>query len=75
MNSADTNLEWSALNFNLIITSRQTMFITGKNNKKRIGLNALANRLFVVNNLIPLTWLNMTIETFKIHCKRKFITA
>ena len=35
MNSADTNLEWSALNFNLIITSRQTMFITGKNNKKK----------------------------------------
>ena len=72
---ADTNLEWSALNYNLIITTRQTMFISGKNNKKKVGLNALANRLFVVNNLVPLAWLNMAIETFKIHCKRKFITA
>ena len=73
INSDDMNLEWAALNFNQILTSRQAMFITGKSNSKKVGLNALANIFFILNNQIPLVWLNMTIETFKIHCKRKFI--
>ena len=65
--------EWVAFNFNQILTSRQTMFKSNKANKKRIGLNALANRVSVVNGKIPLSWFNLTIDTYKIKCKMKFL--
>ena len=48
------------------------MFKSNKANKKRIGLNALANRVSVVNGKIPLSWFNLTIDTYKIKCKMKF---
>ena len=73
INGSDTNLEWAALNFNQILTSRQTMFLSSKCNNKKVGLNALANIFFIINNQIPLTWFNMSIETFKVHCKKTFI--
>ena len=33
----------------------------------------LANRLFVLNNKIPLYWLNLSMDTFKIKCKDVFL--
>ena len=65
--------EWVALNFNQILTSRQTKFCSSRANRKKVGLNALANRFFILNNRIPLDWFNMSINTFKIHCKKEFI--
>ena len=47
--------------------------ITVKANRKKVGLNAFANRTFILNNKIPLKWFNMTLETFKIHCKKEFL--
>ena len=58
---SDTNLEWAALNFNKILTSRQAMFLSSKWNNKKVSLNALANRFFIINNQIPLTWFSMSI--------------
>ena len=65
--------EWVALNFNQILTSRQTLFMSLRANKRKVGLNALANRAFILNNRIPLTWFSMSIDTFKIHCKRELL--
>ena len=65
--------EWNALNFNQILTSRQTKFLAIRANKRKVGLNALANRVFVLNNRIPLEWFNMSFETFKVHSKQEFI--
>ena len=65
--------EWVALNFNQILTSRQTRFLASKANKRKVELNALANRVFILNNRIPLEWFNMSFESFKVHCKREFI--
>ena len=42
-------MEWSAQNFNQILTSRQTKFLSTKGNKKKVRLNALANRVFILN--------------------------
>ena len=115
----DQSSEWVALNFNQILTSRQTNFISTKSNRKRVGSNAIANRVFIVSSLdcnvwssfyyppfykrklqlrnivdytktskmktrhysrdylvndkIPLTWFNMSLGTFKVHCKRVFL--
>ena len=41
INSNDYNLEFASLNLNIILTSRQTNFISRKSNKRRVVLNAL----------------------------------
>ena len=44
-NSPCYSLEWAALNFNQILTSRQTKLLAIRANKKKIGVNALGNIL------------------------------
>ena len=61
------SIEFAQLNFNQILTSRQTLFKTSKNNTFKVGMNSLSNRFYTINNEIPLTWLNMSIDTSKIH--------
>ena len=67
-------LEWTYLNTNIILTSRQTTFKTSTDNLRRVGLNALANRVTVINNTIPLKWFNLCYESYKIKCKEKFVS-
>ena len=57
------SIEWVALNFNQILTSRQSTFKIAKVNLRRVGLNALSNRLSTINEKIPLTWLNLSMDT------------
>ena len=73
-NSREHSLEWLHLNLNQILTSRQSCFEIFKSNSIRVGLNALANRLANINGKIELSWLNLSYETFKIKCKKLFIT-
>ena len=49
-------------------------FTARKSNRKRVGLNAFANRVFVLNGRIPLDWFAMNIDTYKVHCKKEFLT-
>ena len=58
------------LNLNQILTSRQEFFICGKNNRIKIGINCLANRLNPLNKTLPLGWLNDSLCSFKIKCKK-----
>ena len=67
--------EFTLLNFNQILTGHQMNFVTLKSNAFRIGLNSLTNRLPVINNKIPLNWLNMTIDTYKVKCKKLFLSV
>ena len=67
------SLEWAALNFNQILTSRQVTFRSLQQHKHRVGLNALANRFFILNDKIPLEWFNMSMDTFKVNCKKRFL--
>ena len=66
------SVEFAILNFNQVFTSRQTKFKTNKNNRTKVGLNSLANRLHTINDQIPLDWLRLSMETFKIKCKSLF---
>ena len=68
------SIEWTHLNFQQILTSRQSLFKTMKNSKLKIGNNALANRLTLINNKIPLDWLNLTVSSYKVHCKKLFLS-
>ena len=73
MNDPTFTKEWVALNFNQIFTSSQTRFLSTRANNRKVGLNALANRVYILNNRIPLNWFNMPYATFKVHCKKEFI--
>ena len=66
--------EWLHLNFNQIITSRQVMFITLKNNNKKVGINCFANRYHCLIGLIPLDRMNKSYDSYKIECKHMSIT-
>ena len=69
-NTDFNSVEFSLLNFNQVITSRQTTFRTIKINRTRIGLNLLTNRLYHINGDVPLELLNLSIGTFKVKCKK-----
>ena len=66
-------IEFAALNYNQILTSRQTEFIASKDNKTKVGINSLSNRLFYINGLVPLEWLNLSIGGYKVKCKELFL--
>ena len=74
LNSSDYSLEWCGLNCNQIFTSRQVCFIASKSNRLKVGQNAFANRSYILNGKIPLTWFNGSLETFKIKCKKLFLS-
>ena len=74
-NQTDPSLDWINLHFDQILTSRQTEFLISKTNKTKVGLNILSNRFAILNGLIPLRWLNLNIDTYKIHCKKLFLAT
>ena len=39
----------------------------------KVGMNSLTNRLTHIIDVIPLTWLNMSIDPYKVHCKKMFL--
>ena len=63
-------LDWISLNFDQTTSRRQTHFTTSSTNNFKIGNNILSNRLSVLNNIINLEWLNLSINSFKIKCKK-----
>ena len=67
-------IEFTLLNFNQVLTGRQIPFITLKSNALRVGFNSLANRLYQINNTIPLSWLIMSVDMFKVNCKKQFLS-
>ena len=71
--SNDLSTEFIHLNFNSILTTRQVHYISMKDNKRKVGQNALANRLYILNNRIPLSVLNKSLESsYKVYCKNEF---
>ena len=44
--------------------------ISLKNNNFKVGINGLSNRFYLLNNKIPLEWLNLSLNTFKVKCKK-----
>jgi hypothetical protein len=62
--------EWIHLNSkNQKIMSRQTKLFVSRENNYMVGMNCLANKCHVLNDSIPLMWLNELITPFKINFK------
>ncbi len=72
-NNSMSTSDWVKLNFQQIITSRQTNFMIVQTRNYKIGNNLLCNRLTLLNNKIPLSWLSLPFERFKLNCKEKFL--
>ena len=72
-NATNPSLDWVILNYNQILTTRQTKFLISKSNKNKVGLNILPKRLSVLNGMIPLTWLvfNVNLISERIECYAK----
>ena len=45
-------------------------FVSRKSNNIKVGINCLTNRLYVLNNVIPLNWLNDSMSRYKVKCKK-----
>ena len=69
------SIKFLSLNFKQVITGRQIKFKCFKDNTIKVGLNSLSNRLHILNDLIPLDWLNMSIDTYKVHCKKLLLNC
>ena len=39
-----------------------------QNSASKVGINSLANRFHLINDIIPLTWLNLSMKSFKLKC-------
>ena len=72
-NQMKQSSDWIDLNLTQILTSRQSTFKISSTTNFKIGNNILSNRLSCINVQVPLAWLNLTIDTFKIKCKEKFL--
>jgi len=44
-----------------------------RNNRCRIGLNIVKNRLRSITNVIDKTWMDKNVKDFKLYCKRCII--
>ena len=67
--------DWLYLHFDQIITTRQSLFSVLKTNKYNVGMNVFNNKLHAINGKILLDWLNLTIDAFKIMCKKNFLIS
>jgi hypothetical protein len=64
------SIEFASLSVNLVLTPRQSQFQIIKTHRLKIGANTLSNRFYVINGKNPLNWLNLSLESFKIKCKK-----
>ena len=72
-NTQQPPLEWAALNDSICTGRRQNFFETIDVSSTKVGKCLLSNRFKVLNRVIPLSWLNQSLDTFKVKCKSKFL--
>ena len=52
---------------------RGDMFKVTKTNKRKVGNNIMVNRMATLNDQIPLNWLSLSYESFKLKSKGRFL--
>ena len=67
--------DWLSLNFQQNFNARFKKVQLFQNCKFKIGKNLLINRLSILTNEIELSWLNLSFNSYKIHCKAKFLSV
>ena len=65
--------EFLHLNFQLYDNERGQKLVFMKNQRYEAGKNILLNRFTELNNLIDKSWLDLSLETFKVKCKAIFL--
>ena len=73
INSSDLEFETITVIDQMILTSRQINFQILRNNRRKIGLNTTANKLYHISNLIGLERLNLGFAHFKKLSKCQFL--
>ena len=72
-NSQSPEMDWIELNFNQTLTLRQTHFTILKSNNFAVGNNLFSARLSILNSKIPLIDLNLSLDSFKVKCKKTLV--
>ena len=72
-NDKEFSLDWVSLNMQHQFMNRSSLFSISQTNRLKVGNNILTNRLSLINGMIPLSWLNLSRDSFKIKCKEKFL--
>ena len=72
-NGGNENQDWIDLNFQQNFNERNIHVQINDVSNLRIGRNILMNRLNCINNKIDYSWMNKTIDSFKILCKLTFL--
>ena len=73
IDSWNLNFETITVIDQMISTSRQVNFKILRNNRRKIGLNTTANKLYNISNLIGLERLNLEFVHFKKLSKIQFL--
>ena len=66
--------DWIDLNFQMLNSSRQKFFDVQSRARFRVGNNILCNRLSCLNRKLDVNLLNLSNESYKIACKKMFLT-
>ena len=72
-NGGNENQDWIDLNFPQNFNKRNIHVQINDVSNLRIGRNILMNRLNCINNKIDYSWMNKTIDSYKILCKLTFL--
>ena len=67
-------LDWIDLNFQQTLGARCKSFNFFKRNNYRVGENLICNRLSSINGKIVFELMNTSFDSFKVECKRIFLT-
>ena len=67
------NVNWMDLNLQQNFNDRNNFVQIFETSKIMIGRNTLVNRFKCLNNTIEYDWLNLSLDTFKVRCKLKFL--
>ena len=62
--------DWISLNFQQNFNGRNDKLQVFNVSNYKVGQNLIINRFKTLNNKIPYTWLNESVESFKVKCKK-----
>ena len=61
------------MNFQLFDNARNTKIVFTRNQNFDVGKNTLLNRFCDLNNKIDKSWLELSLDTYKVKCKELFL--
>ena len=67
----DNEMMW--LNFQIVDNARSKTWSFTMRQNFDVGKNILINRMHILNGKVDKNWLNLSIDTYKIKCKEKFL--